>query len=51
MIETEMAARHEGQVGEDVIFGNGDLAVLHILGMHEFDGAENTQLLKQDGAD
>ena len=51
MIETEMAARRVGQVGEDVVVGHRDLAVLHILGMHKFDGAQDAQFFQKDGAD
>jgi cytochrome P450 len=44
-------ARHVGQVGEDVAFGHGHLAVLHVLGVVEDDLAEHAHFLQQHGAD
>ena len=40
-----------GQVGRDVIGGQLDLAVLHVLGMDEQDLVEEPELLEQGGAD
>ena len=50
MIETEMAAPHVRQVGEDVVVRHRNLAVLHILGMHKFDGAQYAQFFQKNGA-
>ena len=40
-----------GQVGRDVIGGQLDLAVLHVLGMDEQNLVEEPELLEQGGAD
>jgi hypothetical protein len=40
-----------GQVGRDVVGGQLDLAVLHVLGMDEQDFVEEPELLEQGGAD
>jgi hypothetical protein len=51
MVETKMAAPHVRQIREDVVFGYLDFAVLHILGMDKFDGAQYAHFFQKDGAD
>ncbi len=51
MVESQMHPVHIGQVGGDVAVGDGDDAVLHILGMHELDVVDHLKMLEQHGAD
>jgi hypothetical protein len=37
MIETQMAPPRVGQIGEDIVLGYLNLAVLNVLGMHKLD--------------
>ncbi len=48
MIEPESDARLVGEVGEDVIAPDGDLAVLDVFGVNEFDRIDLFDFLKQD---
>src|SRR3546814_6375535 len=46
----QMAARHIGQVGDDVPRADLDLAVLHVLGVDEADVVDQVQVPQQHGA-
>ena len=50
VVERKMGARHVGQVGGDVPVGDRYLAVLHVLGMHEFDLVDQIHFVQQNGA-
>ena len=50
VVEGEVHAWNEGQVGGDVALGNLDLAVLHVLRMDEFDLVDHVQVVEQHGA-
>lgn len=51
VVKSEVGAGHVGQVGGDVAGGDGDLAVLHVLGVHELDVVDHVEFVEQHGAD
>ena len=51
VIEDQAGTGNVGQIGGDVAFGDFDLAVLHILGMHELDFVDHLQFVEQNSAD
>ena len=51
VVEAQAAARHTGQLGQDVALGDGHLAVLHFLGMVEVDLTQQADLLQQHATD
>ena len=51
VVEDQMGALHERQVGGDVARSDLDLAVLHVLGMHELDVVDQVEFAQQHAAD
>ena len=51
VVERQVHARVVGQVGRDVGRAQLDLPVLHVLGMHELDVAEDVHLPEEGGTD
>ena len=49
VVEPEPAARGVGDVGENVVGRDGDLAVLHVLGVDELDLVEEPLFLEEHG--
>ena len=47
MIEAKMDALHIRKVGADVIFGNRNIALLHVIGFGEHDVVNHAQLTEQ----
>jgi hypothetical protein len=47
MVERQRDLGAVGQVGRDVLAGQLDLAVLHVLGVDEQDVVQETQLLEE----
>ena len=50
VVERQVGARHIGQIGRDVVRPDVDLAVLHVLGVHELDLVDQAHFVQQHGA-
>src|SRR5450432_3915843 len=51
MIEPQSATRNKGDVGQHVVGGHGENAILQILGMHKFYGIDFADVLQQNRTD